>query len=52
MTYAKFDSILLTKHNMKQNSEESYTNKYQKYLTCSYGFELVYVDNDFIKSFK
>ena len=30
----------------------SYTNKYQKDVACSYGYELVCVDNKFSKSFK
>ena len=38
--------------NGKQNSEESYTNKYQKHIACSYGYKLVCVDNTFSKPFK
>ena len=38
--------------NGKQNSEESYTNKYQKHIACSYGYKLVCVDNKFSKPFK
>ena len=37
--------------NGKQNPNESYTNKYQKYIACSYGYELVCVDDKFSKSF-
>ena len=36
----------------KQNPEESYTNKYQKHITCSYGYKLVCVDDKFTKPFK
>ena len=31
---------------------KSYTNKYQKDVACSYGYELVCVDNKFSKPFK
>ena len=37
--------------NGKQNPEESYTNKYQKHIACSYGYKLVFVDEKFRKSF-
>ena len=30
--------------NGKQNQKESYTNKYQKYIVCSYGYKLICVD--------
>ena len=36
--YADFESILVPGNNRKQNLEESYTNKYQKYIACSYGY--------------
>ena len=35
--YADFESILVPENNEKQNPEEPYTNKSQKYITCSYG---------------
>ena len=38
--------------NGKENPEESYTNKYQKHIACSYGYKLVCVDNKFSKPFK
>ena len=38
--------------NGKQNLNESYTNKYQKRITCSYGYKLVCVDDKFSKRFK
>ena len=31
---------------------KSYSNKYQKDVACSYGYELVWVDNKFSKPFK
>ena len=36
----------------KKNPEESYKNKYQKHIACSYGYKLVCVDDKFRKSFK
>ena len=36
----------------KQRPNESYTNKYQKHVACSYGYKLVCVDDEFIKPFK
>ena len=38
--------------NGKQNPNESFTNKYQKYTACSYGYKLVCVDDNFSKPFK
>ena len=36
----------------KQNPEESYTNKYQKHVACSYGYKSVCVDDKFSKTLK
>ena len=33
--YADFESILVPENNGKQNTEEYYTNKYQKHIACS-----------------
>ena len=49
MIYADFESILVPEGNRKQNPNESYTNKYQKYVACSYGYKLVSVDGKFVK---
>ena len=49
--YTDFESILLPENNGKKNSEESYTNKYQKDIACSYGCKLVCVDDKFSKPF-
>ena len=38
--------------NGKQDSNESFTNKYKKYTACSYGYKLVCVDDNFSKPFK
>ena len=35
----------------KQNPDESYTNKYQKYVTCNFGYKLVFVGDKFSKTF-
>ena len=37
MIYVDFESILEAEE--KQNSDESYTNKYQKHVACSYGYK-------------
>ena len=50
MTYADFESILVPEDN--GNPNESYTNKYQKHVACSYGYKLVCVDDKFSKPFK
>ena len=39
MVYADFESILVPENNGKQNSDESYTIKYQKYIVYSYGYK-------------
>ena len=35
--YANFETILVPEDNEKENLKESYTNKYQKHIACSYG---------------
>ena len=52
MIYADFESILVPENNEKQNPNESDTNKYQKHVACSYGYELVCVDDKFSDPFK
>ena len=52
MIYADFENILVPEDNGKQNSNEFYTNKYQKHIACSYGVKLVCVDDKFSKPFK
>ena len=52
MIYADFESILVPEYNRKQNPEESYTNKYQKHVVCSYGYKLVCADDKFSKPFQ
>ena len=36
MIYKEFESILVLEDNGNQNSKESYTKKYQKFIACSY----------------
>ena len=43
---------LVSEDNAKQNPEERYTKKYQKYVACSYGYIWVRVDDKFSKPFK
>ena len=50
--FADFKSILVPEQNGKQNPEESYTNKYQKHIACSYCYKLLCVDDKFSKPFK
>ena len=38
MIYADFQSILVPEYNGKQNPDESYTNKYQKHISCRYDY--------------
>ena len=51
MIYADLKSILVPEDNGKQNAEVSYRNKYQKHVTCNYGYKLVYFDDDFKKPY-
>ena len=43
---------VVPENNAKQNPEESYTNKYQKHIACSYRYKLVCLDDKFSKPFK
>ena len=52
MIFADFKSILVLEDDGKQNPNESYTNKYQKHIDCSYRYKLVCVDDKFNKPFK
>ena len=36
-----FEHVLVPEDNGKQNTDELYTNKYQKYVGWSYGYKLV-----------
>ena len=52
MIYDDFESTLVPKNNGKQNPNESYTNKYQNDIACSYGYKLVCIDDKLSKPFK
>ena len=52
MIYVHFENIIGPEDNEKPNPNKSYTNKYQKHVTCSYGCKLVCVDDNFSKLFK
>ena len=52
MDYADFEGKLVPEDSGKQNANNSYRNKYQKHVACSYGFKLVFADDKFSKSFK
>ena len=45
MNYDDFESVLVPENNGKQNPDESYTNEYQNYVSCSFGYKLVRVDD-------
>ena len=45
-------SILVQEDNTKQNPDNSYTKKYQKYVVFSYSYKLVCVNDKFSKTFK
>ena len=40
LIFAGFESILVPEDNGKQNPKESYTNKHQKHIACSYDNKL------------
>ena len=50
--YSDFESILVPGNNEKEYPEDSYTNKHQKHIACSYGYQLLCVDDKFSKPFK
>ena len=52
MIYADFESILVPENDGKKNPNESYTNKYQKPVACSYRYKLVCVNDKLKKTFK
>ena len=52
MIFADFESILVPDGNEMQNPEQSYTNKYQNHIACSYHYKLLWVDVKFSKPFK
>ena len=51
MSYVDFESIIVPEGNRKKNLNESYTNKHQKHVACSFAYKLVCVDDKFSKHF-
>ena len=45
MIYANFESILVPQDNGRQNPNEPYTNKYQRHVTCTYGYKFENFEN-------
>ena len=41
ITYVDFEHVLIPEDNGKKNPDQLYTNKYQKYVACSYSYKLV-----------
>ena len=52
MIYADFENILVPVDNGNQNPGESYTNKYQKHVACSYNYKLICFDDKSSENFK
>ena len=52
MIYEDFECILVQWNNWKEDPVASYTNKYQKHIDCSHGYNKVYGDCEFGKYFK
>ena len=52
MIYVHFKSIIVLEDHERQNPNESYTNKNQKYVAHKYGYRLMCVDDKFSKPFK
>ena len=47
-TYADSESVAVPEDNGKQSRNESYTNKYKKYVATSYDYKLVFIHSKFI----
>ena len=52
MIYTSFESITAPEDNGQQDSEESYTNEYQKHVAYIYGYKLGFADDKFSKPVK
>ena len=51
MIYVEFGRILVPSNNRQQTPDESYSNKYQNYIGCSFSYKLVCADNQLKKPF-
>ena len=49
---ADFESILVPENNGKENPNESYMNKYEKYIACSYSYKLDVLMKTLVKLLK
>ena len=47
-TYVDSESVVVPEDNGKQSRNESYTNKYQKYVATSYDYKIVFIHSKFI----
>ena len=47
-----YENIFVQENNGKQNPEDSYLNKFQEHVACSYGYKLPCVNDKFSKSIK
>ena len=52
MIYADFESFLVPENKEKQHPYEFCMGKYQNHVGCSFGDKLVYVHDQFSRSFK
>ena len=52
MICADSENILVPGDNGEQSMNEFHSNKYQKHVSCSYGYKLVCTVDTFIKPFK
>ena len=50
--YAYLKILLIPENNRNQNKDESYTNKYQNHVGCSYNYKLICFDGQFSKFLK
>ena len=47
--YADFESVLKIVRGSDRNNNTWYTEKYQEHITCSFAYNVVYVDDEFGK---
>ena len=47
MPFVDFQNILVPEDNIRKNPDESYTNKSQEHVPCSYGYRLKCFDDKF-----
>ena len=52
MTYADFESILVSENNGRQNTDASHKNNFQNHVGCSFGYKLLCVDDQFSRPYR